>query len=191
MEIIPINDKYIHQIAELHKKAFPKYHFTSRFSIKFLEQYFRCLIKYLEFPYMIIGGNQQLIGYFIGGSNSARAISAFYKEHWLKIILLLLKNPSFIWEKFLIMLDSASIGIKDNSKRYSGYVICVDPDLQIPAAGYVLIKNFEDKLIENNIKEYYVSIRPDNYKVIEWYEKMNFVKFEKKKSTIVYKKTLI
>lgn len=191
MEILRINEQYIHQIAVLHKKAFPKYHFTSRFPIKLLEDYFLCLIKYQEFPYMILGDNNELIGYLIGGSNSSQTISLFNSKYWMQIIMVLLKNPSFIWEKFLTLIGNISREKSDGSKKYSGYVICVDPDSNAPSAGYVLIKNFEEQLIENNILEYYISVRSDNYKVIEWYEKMNFIKFETQKSSIVYKKILL
>jgi len=87
MEIIPINETYIHQIALLHKKSYPKYHFSSRFSIKFLEDYFRFLIKNLEFSFMLVGYNKELIGYFIGGSNSSGAMSVFNRENWFQIVL--------------------------------------------------------------------------------------------------------
>jgi ribosomal protein S18 acetylase RimI-like enzyme len=190
MKFLPINEQNIHQIAVLHKKAFPKYHFTSRFSIKLLENYFRYLIKYLEFSHMILGENNELYGYMIGGSKSSQAISAFNRDYGFQILIILLKNPSFIWEKILSILYGLFGKEAKESKTFSGYIICVDPDIKVHV-GLALIKHFEKKLTENNINEYYVSVRSNNYKVIEMYQSMNFTKVKERRTTVVFKKTLL
>jgi ribosomal protein S18 acetylase RimI-like enzyme len=188
MKILPISEQYINQIAVLHKKEFPFYHFTSRFPISLLENYFRYLIKFQEFSHLALAENGMVIGYLIGGSHSVQAVYRFQKDFRFGVSLVLLKNPSFIYEKIKNILNRKT-KVSSDEKIYSNYVMCVDPKAK-GSPGLVLIRHFEKKLIENNIKEYYCSVRPSNKKVMQMYDAMEFLKIKQNKTTVLYKKIL-
>ncbi len=93
-------DEDVKNIAILHLKAFSRDHFTSRFPIDLLEEYFACLIRLNEHCYVMYTLYRNKIqGYIVAGSYTGKAIDEFMRKNMLNVFFVLIKNPGFLIEK--------------------------------------------------------------------------------------------
>ncbi len=89
-------DEDVKNIAILHLKAFSRDHFTSRFPIDLLEEYFACLIRLNEYCYvMYTQDRNKILGYIIAGSYTGNAIDEFMRKNMLNVFMYLLKIQDF------------------------------------------------------------------------------------------------
>ena len=190
MIIRAIENSDIVNLTYLHKKIFGKTHFTSTFSLELLTKYFKELIKYHQYKLAVIEDNI-VIGYLIAGINPDVPVKIFLKNNLLALVLVLIKNPSFLVEK-LIESFSFLYPKKQNihKNEISIYLIAVDTSIQNKGIGKTLLKHFEQQLIHNKINKYTLAVRSGNYATIEFYKKNNFIEIFRDYKTITYMKKL-
>ena len=177
-------------LAYLHKKIFGKTHFTSTFSIELLNKYFRELTSHLKYNFVVVDDNR-IIGYLIAGINPDIPVKFFFKNNLLSIIIVLIKNPSFLVEK---LVESFSFFSKEKTNFHkneiSVYLIAVDTCIQNKGVGKSLLKYFEQKLIQNKVFRYTLAVRIGNYATINFYNRNNFIEIGRDFKTISYMKKL-
>jgi ribosomal protein S18 acetylase RimI-like enzyme len=184
-----IEDSDIKDLCLIHKNTFSKDHFSTRFSNKLLENYFRHLIKVNEYSFICKKQNL-LVGYVIGGKNIKTALDNFLKENKNKITLTILKNPSFIYEK-VIEFISKILKIEKTSKiPLRLFLIAINPNYRSHGIGKEMIRYFEMILLRDKISEYGLSVRKDNTGAINFYRQLGYIEELSNQKVIFFKKTL-
>jgi len=190
MIIRTIENSDIDELSILHKKIFGKTHFSSAFSVKLLKRYFFELLSYHKYKYVMVE-DTKIISYLIAGIDPAIPVKIFFKKNIFSIILVLIKNPSFLVEK---LLDSFSLlnskGQDLHQNDISVYLIAVDTYVQNKGVGKTLLKHFEQQLLQNKVYQYTLAVRIENYATIEFYKKNNFIEIGHDYKTISYMKKL-
>jgi ribosomal protein S18 acetylase RimI-like enzyme len=188
MNIRQIEKKDVPAIALLHKKSFDMTHFTAFFSTELLSKYIRVLIDYNPYSYLAEEGDR-ILGYLIGGNQTAAALNYFLKNYYLKIIFTLLLHPGFIVEKMQSILLKIN-KVKVSDIEYKIYIIASLPEAQGRGIGKSLINYFENELRNKGINEYGLSVREQNINAISFYENNNFIRINKIHKSLYYKKIL-
>lgn len=175
----------IDNIIHLHLETFGKNHFSTTFTGKMLKRYFELLLAMNEFNFVFYSDDgHALLGYVIAGFNSQHAISQFTKEKFWLLILTLIKNPKFISEKLIELINRDSRKVKCRL-----YLIGIDNNSKGKGIGRELVNHLETELIKNGINEYGLSVRKDNTEAIGFYNKCGYsVEYENAKSIFYVKK---
>lgn len=190
IEILPLtaDENLIGKIASLHKQLFDKEHFTARFDEKLLNKYFHSLL--LNSNYKICAFKEQtLIGYLIAGEKLDNVLKNFSKEYFTRLIILLFKNPRFLIEKILDLINRIIYKNKKSKADMRLFLIASKHDENIKGVGKYLIENLEKYLIEKGITIYGLSVRKHNQKAIDFYRHLGFIEeFRTHKSIYFIKK---
>ncbi|MDR3667137.1 MAG: GNAT family N-acetyltransferase [Ignavibacteriaceae bacterium] len=184
----------IPKMSELHINSFDIHHFTSRFGRELLNSYLKFLIAHNNYSYVAIDEEQnKFTGYLICGDKTEKSINLFIKNNFVKVIKLLLKNPIFIIEKINEIITKLIPLIGKKSKtEMRVFIIAIDNKYQGKGTGYLLLKALESDLIKDSISQYGLSVRKENKKAIEFYNKNLFkIEFENKKSIFYIKKLVV
>jgi ribosomal protein S18 acetylase RimI-like enzyme len=178
-------------IAALHLIAYHKDHFTAHFPQKLLKEYFETLIRSSNYNYVYYETTYNvLLGYIIAGQNTADVVSRFANSHLLSIILVLIKNPKFIFEKINDLLGKIKkLNLTAADFRVQVYV--TNPKHQRKGVGTGLMSILENDLKKSSIKAYGLSVRQNNADAISFYEKSGFKVENKTKKSIYLIKELI
>lgn len=189
IEPLSNDEDILKKIVKLHKQLFDKEHFTSTFSEDLLKKYFSDLVKSSPFKYLAIAENE-LVGYLIGGVNLNYALSEFSKKHFLKLVLLLLRNPEFIKEKIQDIFRKIFLTTQKSSIEMRLFLIAAKHNEQTKGIGRKLIQKFEQDLIQNKVHAYGLSVRRHNNKAIDFYYKLGFVEEFRTNKSIYFIKRL-
>lgn len=156
----------INLCVDLHKKAYPNYLFTSRFPKILLAKFYMKLIEYCEYSYVIYW-DEVAVGLIIAGKRSSIARNFFIKENLIALMLVLIKNPKFLFTK------TFSIFLKQYQSVYKLRLlnILVSPEYQSKPITINAVKLFEEELIKNNEEIYGLSVKSNNLKAINFYIK--------------------
>jgi len=166
----------ISEVSKLHIRAFPIDHFTSHFPIKLLLRYFQSLNCDNRFNYVIYNENESLLlGYLIAGDNVQAILSKFKRSNFFNVFLVLLKNPKFLLEKNLLLIQKFLFP-KKSKALFRVFVFVTNPDFQRKGIGKLLIKRLEQDLRKNGLNFYGLSVRINNFEAINFYKKNSFVK---------------
>jgi len=180
-------------IASLHKLAYKNDHFTSKFTINMLNNYYLELIKNNSYCYIALDEENKAIGFLIAGDKINYAINNFIKNNFFLLSTILLKNPSFWIEKiksFIKIFQPQSP--KSSFEKISLLSIAVDPNKQRKGIGEALIRHLEDDLKKDNIEYYSLYVRKDNIGAMKFYVKNDFeLRKNDKKSMFFIKKISI
>lgn len=183
--------KDIENIIKLHLRSFDKNHFSTTFSKNLLKKYFNELIKMNEYCFVYYcTETEQLLGYIIAGFNTDEVVKKFTKDNLFSIVIILLKNPSFILEKANDLYEQM-FG-KDFIKKAKCrlYLIAVEKKYKGKGIGAKITKYLEHELKQNGIDEYGLSVRKENINAISFYNKCHYIpEFENSKS-IYYLKNI-
>lgn len=187
MLVRKIENNDLKEIVKIHLNSFDEKHFSKTFSPELLIEYLKLLINYNQFNYVALIENK-ICGYLIAGSNSAIALNQFKKKFGLKIFLNLLKNPAFIVEKIREIIKSF-FPKKEYQKGIRLYLLAIESRKKGMGIGKQLISFLEDKLTEENIPKYGLSVRKENKRAIQFYKSTGYLKVgEDGKSIYFYKK---
>ena len=190
MRITKASENIIPLIGELHLNSFDRNHFTSRFDRELLGKYLKLLIADNKYCYTAFeDGQNRLTGYIICGDKSNEAVNKFIKNNFLKVAILLLKNPSFIIEKANEVFARLNpFGLKKSIAKMRVFIIAIDQNSQGKGTGNLLLGELESDLKRNKIKNYGLSVRKGNRQAINFYEKNHFqIEYENKKSIFYIK----
>jgi hypothetical protein len=176
----------IADISLLHKKAFPKSHFTANFSINLLNYYFASLIEEFSFNYVLFD-NSTLQGYLIGGIHPKIGVNNFIKAHIWGVAKTLLMNPRFIPEKIFELFKRSDSWESDDLPTI--YIIASNPGFK-GGAGKKLLEEFEKDIKSENYNKYTLSVRKENIRAIDFYKRNNFVLDSESKESYKFYKIL-
>lgn len=190
IKILPLtaDENLIGKIVSLHKQLFDKEHFTARFDEKLLSKYFHLLL--LNSNYKICAfQEQELFGYLIAGEKLDDVLKKFSREYFFRLIILLFKNPRFLIEKILDLINRIIYKNKKSKADMRLFLIASKHDENIKGVGKYLIENLEKYLIEKGITIYGLSVRKHNQKAIDFYRHLGFIEeFRTHKSIFFIKK---
>ena len=183
-----IQSSDIIEVSKLHIRAFPHDHFTSHFPQKLLLKYFKSLNSDNKFNYVIYNENESLLlGYLIAGDEFRVILSKFKTKNYFNVLLVLLKNPRFLFEKFFLLTQNLLFPKKTNVK-FRVFVFVTNPDFQRKGIGKLLLKRLEQDLRKIGINHYGLSVRSNNLSAINFYKKNEFeMEFSSLKSVYLIK----
>ena len=167
---------YISSIAAIHKKAYNDDHFTSTFSLRKLEDYYRFLIKNSDLSLIGIDNQGACAGFIISGTTVSKGIQEFIRVNRMYLIGIMLKNPSFLIQKLYHRAHALFKTSKTSSAKFRLLSISVNPSLQSKGVGGLLLNFFESKLTSMNINSYGLSVRSDNKRAVKFYINNGFLK---------------
>ena len=189
MQIKNIEIKDIPVIASSYKKTFSREHFSVNFSEKLLEKYFITLVNNFNYNRILINNEKKLVGYLIGGKFPSFAVKQFIKKNLKEIIVVFIKNPRFIVEKFFEIINNIFNPNKEaDLDENTLCLIATDREEQGKGFGKLLIEDFESLLKKNNYSSYYLAVRRTNIQAISFYEKSHFSRIKETGTMIYYKK---
>lgn len=192
IKILPLttDENLIRKIANLHKQLFDKEHFTARFDEKLLYKYFHLLLSNSNYKICAFK-EQELIGYLIAGKKFNDILKKFNSEYFIYLIILLFKNPRFLIEKILDVMNSVIYKNRKSKADMRLFLIAAKHDENIKGVGKSLVENLEKYLIEKKITIYGLSVRKHNQKAIDFYKRLGFFEeFRTHKSIYFIKKLL-
>lgn len=164
------------EVCQLHIRAFPSDHFTSHFTQNLLLKYFRHLNFDNKFNFVIYNGDESLLlGYLIAGEHIQSILNKFKVENYYNIFLVLLKNPRFLFEKVFLTIKKFLIQKKSKAK-FRVFIFVTNPEFQRKGIGELLLKRLEQDLRKIGTNCYGLSVRTNNDRAINFYNKNSFVK---------------
>lgn len=190
IKILQINndENTLVQIARLHKLLFDKEHFTALFNEQLLKKYFTELLAKSRYK-IAAYYNEEMVGYLIAGENLDNALKKFSKRNLTQILLVLLVNPRFLFEKIFDALNKFFYQRRKSSSSMRLFLIASKHNENIRGIGKLLIESFENYLIENNVDNYGLSVRKHNKTAIDFYKKIGLTEeFRNHKSIFFIKK---
>jgi ribosomal protein S18 acetylase RimI-like enzyme len=176
IKILPLtaDENLIGKITNLHKQLFDKEHFTARFDEKLLNTYFHLLLSNSSYKICALQ-DQEVIGYLIAGEKLDDVLKKFSKEYYIRLMILLIKNPRFLVEKFLDLMIRLIHKNKKSKADMRLFLIASKHDENLKGVGKTLIENLEKHLNEKGITIYGLSVRKHNQNAINFYKRMGFI----------------
>ena len=177
-------------LAEIHKRTYERDHFSSRFTLKMLADYYACIISLNKYCYVAVSDEGEVMGIVMAGDNTKTSASEFTKKYWHKIIGILLLNPVFIFEKlkaFFSVYISKSYPVSKSKLRYLNML--VDPKFQGKGVAKALTTKLESDMKNDGYTQYGHSVKANNMKTIQFHLKNNCeIEFENKNHVFFLKK---
>lgn len=166
----------IPQIANIHSLAYSRDHFTSKFHINKLNEYYQRLVEASDLCVVAIDDNE-VVGFIIAGKKISEGIDKFIEANRGWLLLQLLKRPNILFKKIFSILK---IKIKNNSKKLSKadfrlLSIATKPDVQSKGVGHAMLIFFEQELVCRGVKSYGLSVKSNNGRSISFYERHGFL----------------
>lgn len=182
-----LND--IEQISILHKKEFST-HFLGHYSVGLIKKFYECFFGISVF---IVSENKGCINGFILGGNSQdlnRAKKQFLNQNKQRYIMETVIRPQVYWQalsriKFVTsaLLPTKPTNLLQSSDKIRLLSIAVSDEVKGSGLASTLLKEFECNIIP--VKEYGLSVKKDNHRAINFYQKSSFL-VEKEINNSIY-----
>lgn len=172
-------------VAKVHKKAWREDHFSSRLSIPLLQIYYESILKHNSYCF-VAQRNNNIIGFGAGGSNTRLAIKEFIRENFFSMLMVVIKNPSFLLSRiknyFAIISSTNKVNSIANIRLLA---IAVDPDVESHGIGSALMRKLEQEVKADGHRYFGLSVHKDNQMAVKLYEKLGW-RVEKKEGSALY-----
>jgi ribosomal protein S18 acetylase RimI-like enzyme len=180
-------------MAVIHKTAYGKDHFSARFSMSMLKDYYGYYLKYNDYCFTAWDDKDRRIGFIVAGKKTGLAMSEFVKEYKYKLILLTLISPKE-WQRkisgFLQMFFPSKKSHFKSKANLRLLSIAVGAHGQGKGVGGQMIKAFDEELKKAGEHLYGLSVRNTNPRAVNFYEKNNFELEIQKSATSYFVKKL-
>jgi ribosomal protein S18 acetylase RimI-like enzyme len=161
-------------VARIHKNAYREDHFSSRLNIGLLVKYYGFLLKYNSFCFVAIK-DDQVAGFLVSGENTRIAVRNFIRNNFFSLILVLLKNPTFIASRIknyfkIFFTDKSNVSLAEIR------LLSVAIDLKAESKGIAtsLIKMLEEEVRRSGRNYIGLSVHEQNRKAIRLYEHLGW-----------------
>lgn len=191
MLIRKAEEKDIKNICTLHAHAFDEDHFTSTLSNSSLSKFYSTLFKYNDYNFVAYDENNILIGFVVAGNKTKYAIDLFIKDNYHVLLLALLRNPHFLFQKIKGLLNRFIKKSRSSNADMRLLSIAVNKNSKEKGIGTALIEYLEENLRKNEIYSYGLSVKKSNTQAIRFYNKNNFRIEIEEKNAFYYIKNLI
>lgn len=169
--------EFIAQIAEIHSQSYSPDHFTASFCIDKLIEYNSALVLASDVS-VIARDRENVIGFVIGGCNVSDGVRVFTTANRFWIIRQLIKHPKVLFFKMVGLFISRIFPIKPSKASFRLLSIATRPGTQSKGIGMSMLDFLEKELLRRSIVAYGLSVKIDNVRAINFYEKNGF-NFEK------------
>ena len=185
-----IERKDLLSVAKLHKEIYENYHFTSRFTIPMLVDFYEEIISQNKFCYLAETDNK-IVGVVLAGNKTKDSVKSYVRKYWYKLIYILILNPYFLkfkWIDFFALFLKADRKSSPTGVRFLS--LLVDTNYQGKGIALKLTQKLENDLLLDNINGYGLSVKKQNTRTIHFHLKNNCkVEFQNAR-TIYFTKTL-
>src|SRR5439155_18766980 len=143
--------------------------FTAVFPVSLLARYYSHCVRLNSYSYIAIDPDlRKPVGFVLGGFQTAVSRAAFLREKYIKVGILLLLHPQFIFEKVSSVLVPPQPA--SSCTCCTLLSIAVAKSYQGTAVGLSLLNHFEMSLRKNQIFRYRLSVRLTNTRAINFYQ---------------------
>ena len=200
------------QIAQCHRKAFPK-SFSSQLGQKYCEKMLEWYLSTNKAFLFHIEENNLCVGYAGGiindgtlstGSSSAmtqysfkEGIKALLFRPWLWLHPEMRKNYHFLLRNLTMKLGlkkakrSQTEEVKMQKEPFVGLVVIgVHPDFQGKGFGSALLQEFEKRTLDMGIKKMNLTVKAHNLQAIQSYERNGWVRNNNMKASLLMEKKI-
>ena len=186
MKLLKLNNNisdYSRKIAEIHKSAYSKNHFTSCFSQEKLEEYYACLVEASDLSVIAVTGeaieglknNQdKAVGFIIAGRSVSNGVTNFIKSNRMYVFYVMLINPMFLVQKIFTQILLKFIKVTPSKAKFRLLSISVLSGSQSTGVGKAMLESFEKELLGRGVECYGLSVRAINKRAISFYERNGF-----------------
>jgi len=191
MNIKTIDQSDLDNICLIHKLSFDSSHFTSVLPMDLLKEYYQKIIENCEYRVIVYDNDlNKAVGFAIGARKISDFLNTFIKEHFFKLLLILIKNPKFLIEKVIGVLFSLIAKKSAVSKAEAILLsITVNPKNEMRRKGQIVLNEFENVLKKDGIKVYSLGVRKNNSKAVNFYQRNGFSLEYSEKESDYYTKT--
>lgn len=188
IEIRKMNFEDLDAVAQINKVSYNEDHFTSRFPLNMLRSYYEYILKLNEYAYVAVGDAGEVVGFVIGGQKTKEAINRYIKRNFIKLVGVILCNPSFIVPKMKGLFNRKPSKVSEAKTRLLS--IAIADRFKGKGVGAKLIEGFEKGLLEKEVRLYGLSVHKSNIIAVKFYEKIGYRKEFETKEAIYYIKNL-
>lgn len=188
IEVITQDKQLTHlsSIAAIHKNAYHNDHFTSTFSMRKLEEYYRFLIENSDLPLIAVNDQGDCVGFIISGTTISKGVQEFIRVNRAYLIGVMFRNPTFLIQKIYFKAYTLFKKSRPSSAKFRLLSISVNPEFQSTGVGGLMLKFFESRLANMNIDSYGLSVRSNNIRAVQFYINNGFVKEKEYLSTTYF-----
>ncbi|RUM98892.1 GNAT family N-acetyltransferase [Pseudaminobacter arsenicus] len=192
MEIIQVTKEntalYLDGIAKVHMSAYSHGHFTSTFNHEKLKEYNRLLLDNSDISLVAVEDGR-VVGFMISGEAVSRGVKEFTRQNRLYLIYKLLLRPDFLAAKAFGKLKSMA-SQSGPVTRYRLLSIATDASAQSTGVGRQILAALEDKLRERGLDSYGLSVRLDNPRAVQFYQRNGFMVEREQPGALYFRKDL-
>lgn len=190
MVIKELKLEHLALICQLHRASFSNDHFVKYFSVRKTQEYFGKLILNNEYKFGAFDSNDKLIGFLIAGSKTRKTVDDFIWQNFIYLIFVMLIHPKFLIEKSLLLYERFFKSNYLGRSKIRLISIATDNSATEKGVGKSLINHFENKIKEDKIITYGLSVRKKNEHAIGFYYKSNFMKEGETETSIYFIKKI-
>lgn len=193
MEVIEVTKNntslYLDGVVKAHKSAYSHGHFTSTFNYEKLKEYNRFLLENSDISLVAVEGDR-VVGFVISGEAVSRGVKEFTQRNRLYLIYKLLLRPDFLAAKLIGKLKSMTSQAGPAVTRYRLLSIATDASAQSTGVGRQMLTALEDKLRGRGLDSYGLSVRLDNPRAVQFYQRNGFVVEKEQPGALYFRKDL-
>jgi ribosomal protein S18 acetylase RimI-like enzyme len=190
MEVTAANaPAFAQDIARIHASAYSAAHFSATFGPEKLRQYNLLLLQNSDISLVALEDGKP-VGFIISGPSVSRGVRQFTRENRMYLVGRLLRHPQFLWAKLHGKLSSILHKPVPSTAHYRLLSIATDPSTQSRGVGAALIGALETRLTARGVKRYGLSVRMDNPRAVEFYQRNGFAVEKEQLGSLYYAKDL-
>ncbi|WP_165899747.1 GNAT family N-acetyltransferase [Borborobacter arsenicus] len=168
--------------------AYSHGHFTSTFNHEKLKEYNRLLLDNSDISLVAVEDGR-VVGFMISGEAVSRGVKEFTRQNRLYLIYKLLLRPDFLAAKAFGKLKSMA-SQSGPVTRYRLLSIATDASAQSTGVGRQILAALEDKLRERGLDSYGLSVRLDNPRAVQFYQRNGFMVEREQPGALYFRKDL-
>lgn len=179
-------------VINIHKNSYLSDHFTNKMSDDLLSEYYLMLSEASNGLSFVMYMDTKPVGFVIAGEGLNNIVKTFVKKNFSKIFFILLKNPKYLFPKFVAFFSRFSRNKWKSSADCRVLSIAVDAKLQGQGIGKKLLGEFETRYMSSQPQTsiYGLSVKNSNISAIGFYLSNQFSKERTDKKSSYFIKVL-